>query len=130
MHHINVDVEKGLDLNILLEVADNLGIHEKQSSLVFLIKNMFECFIQRDALRVQINPLIFSKDHRFHAANCHIKIDPDASYRQQEIQTMYDHTQVAPLERAADQAQLRFVKMPGDIALISNGGALGMATMD
>lgn len=81
VHRINVDIEKGLDLNILLQVADNLGIHEKQSSLVFLIKNMWECFIQRDALRVQINPLIFSKDKRFHAANCHIKVDPDASYR-------------------------------------------------
>lgn len=43
---------------------------------------------------------------------------------------MYDHTQVAPLERAANQAGLRFVKMPGSIAVVSDGGALGMATMD
>jgi len=43
---------------------------------------------------------------------------------------MQDYTQVAPLERAADQAQLRFVKMPGNIGLISNGAALAMATMD
>jgi succinyl-CoA synthetase beta subunit len=49
---IFVDIEKGLDLQILLKVATNLGVHEKQSSLVFLIKNMWECFIQRDALRV------------------------------------------------------------------------------
>lgn len=45
IHKIYVDVVQGLDLNMLLKVADNLGIHGKQSSLVFLIKNMWECFI-------------------------------------------------------------------------------------
>ena len=43
---------------------------------------------------------------------------------------MCDHTQVSPLERAADQFGLRYVKMDGDIAVISNGGSLGLATMD
>lgn len=45
IYQIPIDMQKGLDLNMLLEVADNLGIHEKQSSLVFLIKNLWECFI-------------------------------------------------------------------------------------
>ena len=37
---------------------------------------------------------------------------------------------MTPIERAAEQAQLRFVKMNGDIGVISNGAALGMSTMD
>lgn len=44
-HRIFIDIEKGLDLNMLLKVAGDLGIQEKQSSLVFLIKNLWECFI-------------------------------------------------------------------------------------
>lgn len=67
---------------MLLKVADDLGIKDKQSSLVFLIKNMYEAFVQRDALRIEINPLIFGKDQKFYAANCQVKIDPDAIYRQ------------------------------------------------
>jgi succinyl-CoA synthetase beta subunit len=73
---------KGLDLISLLSVADNLGIHEKQSSLVFLIKNLWECFIQRDATRVRINPLVFTRDHKFYAANPLIRVDEAALYRQ------------------------------------------------
>jgi len=42
---IKVDVNKGLDLATLLNVAKDLGIAEQQSSLVFLIKNLYECFI-------------------------------------------------------------------------------------
>jgi hypothetical protein len=30
---------------MLLKVADDLGIKDKQSSLVFLIKNMYEAFV-------------------------------------------------------------------------------------
>lgn len=45
VHRIFIDIEKGLDLNMLLKVAGDLGIQEKQSSLVFLIKNLWECFI-------------------------------------------------------------------------------------
>jgi len=47
---------------MLLKVADDLGIKDKQSSLVFLIKNLYEAFVQRDGLRIEINPLIFGKD--------------------------------------------------------------------
>jgi succinyl-CoA synthetase beta subunit len=54
---------------------------------------MYEAFIQRDALRIEINPLIFGKDHKFYAANCQIKIDPDAVWRQQEVQAKEDLTQ-------------------------------------
>ena len=35
-----------------------------------------------------------------------------------------------PLERAADQAGLKFNRLDGNIAVISNGGSLGLATMD
>jgi succinyl-CoA synthetase beta subunit len=62
-------------------VADNLGMHEKQSSLVFLIKNLWECFVQRDALRIQLNPLIFSTDKKFYVGNCTFEGDDNASYR-------------------------------------------------
>ena len=46
---------------------------------------MYEAFIQRDALRIEINPLILARDKHFYAANCHIKIDEDAMFRQQEL---------------------------------------------
>lgn len=41
IHSFTVDIQKGLDLNTLLKVAENLDVKEKQSSLVFLVKNLF-----------------------------------------------------------------------------------------
>lgn len=90
IHKIYVNVEEGLDLATLLNVANNLGIADQQSSLVFLIKNLYECFIQRDCLRVQINPLVLTKEQEFRAANCHVFIDPDANFRQQEMTVIQD----------------------------------------
>ena len=45
----------------LLNVAKDLGMAEQQSTLVFLIKNLYECFIQRDAKKVMINPLVLTR---------------------------------------------------------------------
>lgn len=47
-----------MDMIALNQVAKDLGIHHKQSSLVFLIRNLFECFKQRDLLQLIVNPLI------------------------------------------------------------------------
>lgn len=85
IHKFWVDIKKGLDLQVLLTVAATLGINQKQSSLVFLIKNLWECFIQRDALKVEINPLVFANDGKLYAVNSFIRTDPAATYRQQEI---------------------------------------------
>jgi len=82
IHEIFIDVNEGLNMQSLLKVAGDLGVVNKQSFLIFLIKNMYEAFIQRDALRIEINPLIFARDQKFYAANCQIKIDPDAIFRQ------------------------------------------------
>lgn len=130
LYRIPIDVQEGLSYSKLLEVADNLGVHEKQSSLVFLLKNLWECFVQRDALTVQINPLIFSKDDKFYAAHCFVRTDPDASYRQQEIQSMRDYSQLHPMERATEQQGIKFIKTDGNIGVISNGAAMAQASMD
>lgn len=65
IHQFTVEIDKGLDLSVLMKVAEDLGISEKQSALAFLIKNMFECFVQRDAISISINPLIYDRDRNF-----------------------------------------------------------------
>ena len=110
IHKVYVDIQKDLKLNDLFAVADNLGIHEKQSTLAFFLKNLWECYKQKDAHRILINPLIYASDHRFYAANCQIKVDENSIFRQPEIAAMCDYSQVGVLERAAFQrAQLRYV---------------------
>jgi succinyl-CoA synthetase beta subunit len=46
IHTIPIDVRKGIDIINLMEVASNLNVSSsKQSYLVFLLKNLYECFI-------------------------------------------------------------------------------------
>ena len=75
-------MKHGLDMRQAAEVATSLGCdYEKISTMAFLLKNLYECFIQRDALSITINPLIMTKEGRFVASNIKVDIDPDALYR-------------------------------------------------
>ena len=59
---IFLDIERGVDLPLLSHVANELDISETRSQIVFLMKHLYDCFIQRDALLIEINPLVLTKD--------------------------------------------------------------------
>jgi succinyl-CoA synthetase beta subunit len=48
LYTIKPDLLKGLKLADLLEIGENLGIHEHQHKLLFVVRNMWELFIVRD----------------------------------------------------------------------------------
>lgn len=47
---------------MLAEVASEMGIGEKKSEMIFLLKHLYDCFIQRDAELIEINPLVYTRD--------------------------------------------------------------------
>ena len=57
IHKMHIDYQKGIDFVSLSKVAEKMGIKE-QSRISFMIKNLYECFLQRDALAITINPLV------------------------------------------------------------------------
>ena len=59
IHRIHIDYQKGIDFVNLSQVAEQLGIEER-SRASFMIKNLYECFLQRDCLTVAINPLVLT----------------------------------------------------------------------
>lgn len=44
-HRIYIDVSKGLSVSMLSEVANELGIGDKKSQMVFLLLHLYDCFI-------------------------------------------------------------------------------------
>lgn len=62
----------------LVKVAKDLGIQKKESALAFMIKNIYECFKQRDLLSITVNPLMIDKKENFTAGNVSIYMDPYA----------------------------------------------------
>ena len=80
-----------------------------------------------------INPLVWTKEGHFRAANPKISIDDNSLYRQSEMMNMFDMSQMNDLERIASFHELRYKKMnseEGNIGLITNGYGLSMASTD
>ena len=81
MNCIYVDVMKGVDMKLLLTVADTLGISQQKSQLTFILKHLYDLFMERDGEIVELAPLILSKDNQLIVSHAKIKIDESSLYR-------------------------------------------------
>lgn len=95
-----------------------------------LAQGLAKCFIDTDASLLEINPLVLTPDNDIVALDAKLSIDDNALFRQSEILSFYDPTQVSPQEAAAKEFDLAYIAMHGDIGCMVNGAGLAMATMD
>jgi succinyl-CoA synthetase beta subunit len=91
---------------------------------------LFRAFRRYDALIAEVNPLVVTADDALWAVDAVLEVDDSALFRHPEMPkdalARIDH----PIERAAKQIGVSYVDLDGDIAIISSGAGLGMATMD
>ncbi len=95
-----------------------------------LAQNLAKCFIDTDASLLEINPLVRTPHGDIVAIDAKLSVDDNALFRQSEILSYYDPTQVSPQEAAAKEFDLAYIAMHGDIGCMVNGAGLAMATMD
>ena len=88
------------------------------------------CFIDTDASLLEINPLVQTPQNELLALDAKLAIDDNALFRQKDIASLYDPSQVSPQESAAKEFDLTYISMHGDIGCMVNGAGLAMATMD
>lgn len=89
-----------------------------------------KAFIETDASMLEINPLIKTPEGDILALDAKLSVDDNALFRQSEILSYYDPTQVSPQEAAAKEFDLAYIAMHGTIGCMVNGAGLAMATMD
>jgi succinyl-CoA synthetase beta subunit len=97
---------------------------------VNLLQRLVWVFSALDATLVEINPLFLTKDGRFVAADAKIVIDDNALFRHPELAALRDELEDSEGERVAQNRQLNYIQMDGDIGLVANGAGLGLATLD
>ena len=78
---LQIDYAQGINLFAMKKIAEDLGCKNKASTLSFILKNIYECFIQRDCLSITINPLALTPKYDFRGIHCRIEIDDSAVYR-------------------------------------------------
>ena len=113
-----------------MKAADHLGIPGQRSQLVWLMKSLYDCFMDRDCDMVEINPLITTVEGQVMAADSKVTIDSNAAYRQKDLADQEDGTQLNQREAHAAKFDLNYIHIGGNIGCLVNGAGLAMSTMD
>ncbi len=96
-----------------------------------IVANAYRLFTELDCSLVEINPLVTTEDGQLMALDAKISIDDDALFRHRDLAAWRDTGQMDPLERAAAEFDLAYVKLEGGlVGCMVNGAGLAMATMD
>lgn len=96
-----------------------------------LVSNAYRLFTEKDCSLVEINPLVLTESGELIALDAKVSIEDDALFRHPDLAEMSDPDQMDPLERAASDYHLAYVKLEGGrVGCMVNGAGLAMATMD
>ncbi|MFJ4871052.1 ADP-forming succinate--CoA ligase subunit beta [Streptomyces sp. NPDC088757] len=95
-----------------------------------VLVTLWDTFVAEDALLVEVNPLVKTKDGRILALDGKVSLDENADFRQPEHEALEDKAAANPLEAAAKAKGLNYVKLDGEVGIIGNGAGLVMSTLD
>jgi succinyl-CoA synthetase beta subunit len=129
---IAVDPLTGVDLAKAREIVDaaNFPVDIKDQVADVLVA-LWGVFTAEDATLVEVNPLVKTGDGRILALDAKVTLDDNASFRHPEVFQAYaDKHAVDPLEARANEKDLNYVKLDGEVGIIGNGAGLVMSTLD
>ncbi|MGR3808526.1 succinyl-CoA synthetase (ADP-forming) beta subunit [Pasteurella testudinis DSM 23072] len=113
------------------QLAFKLGLkgdQVKQFSHIFT--QLAKLFVEKDLALVEVNPLVILDNDQLLCLDAKIVTDSNAAYRHPDLQAMQDPSQEDPREALAEQWQLNYVALDGNIGCMVNGAGLAMGTMD
>ncbi|MFF8014921.1 ADP-forming succinate--CoA ligase subunit beta [Streptomyces sp. NPDC007929] len=123
---IPVDPAEGVTSAKATEIADAAGLPPQA---VDVLVRLWEVLVREDAVLVEVNPLVRTKEGRILALDGKVTLDDNARFRQARWgaeDTGHDD----PLEAAAAAKGLNYVKLDGEVGIIGNGAGLVMSTLD
>ncbi len=95
-----------------------------------MLGKLYEAFVAEDAVLVEVNPLLITKDRQVVALDSKVTIDGNALYRHKDTAEMRNPSDEDPQEQMARERGLTFVKLDGNIGILGNGAGLVMSTLD
>ena len=95
-----------------------------------LLSKLYDAFVGEDAMLVEVNPLIVTKDRKVAALDAKVTLDDNAAYRHPGHADLLDRAAEDPQEAMARERGLTYVKLDGDIGILGNGAGLVMSTLD
>ncbi|MEU0724602.1 ADP-forming succinate--CoA ligase subunit beta [Streptomyces sp. NPDC006140] len=123
---IPVDPADGVTSAKAGEIAEAAGVPPQT---VDVLVRLWEVLVREDALLVEVNPLVRTRQGRIVALDGKVTLDDNARFRQ----TRWGADDVEhddSLEAAAAAKGLNYVKLDGEVGIIGNGAGLVMSTLD
>ncbi len=122
-----VDVSIGLQDFMTREICRKMGVSGTlQKEFLKLLPKLYKMFRELDAELVEINPLALTPGGLI-AADAKVTIDDDALYRHSQLPRVKEKTD---LELKAEELDIAYVELEGNIAVMANGAGITMATLD
>ncbi|MGX1680837.1 ADP-forming succinate--CoA ligase subunit beta [Streptomyces althioticus] len=123
---VPVDPAEGVTPAVAARIADAAGLPART---VDVLVRLWDVLVREDALLVEVNPLVSTRDGQIMALDGKVTLDDNARFRQARWGDEADAGQ-DPLETAAAAKGLNYVKLDGEVGIIGNGAGLVMSTLD
>ncbi len=126
-----VDPNVGLRDYQIRDLGYQLGFAAEQvKKFVPFVRGLFDLYLAKDCSQIEINPLVLTTEGDFFALDGKLNFDDNALYRHPEIAALRDPDEEDARERAANEIDLAYVGLDGNIGCMVNGAGLAMATLD
>jgi len=126
-----IDPVTGIQAFQTRRIAFNLGLSGQAfKEMCKFAAALYTAYQKSDASLFEINPVFKTSDNHIMAADAKVNIDDNALFRHPDYAAMRDLTEEDPAEIEADEYNLNFIKLDGNVGCMVNGAGLAMATMD
>ena len=126
-----VDPVVGLQAFQCRQLFFGLGLDNSlMRPFVTIMMGLYQLFVDEDLGLLEINPLVVTKQNTMLCLDAKINLDDNALYRHPKLRDMRDASQEDERENQAQQWDLNYISLDGDIGCMVNGAGLAMATMD
>jgi len=128
---VEVDPIVGIDEAKAREIVDAAGFDDDvKDEIARVVQRLWDVYRDEDATLVEVNPLVKTEDGAVVAVDGKVSLDDNASFRHPGHEQLEDKAAADPLEAAAKEKGLNYVKLDGEVGIIGNGAGLVMSTLD
>ena len=128
---IEINPGEGLSLEKAREIARAARFPDELVEKVAMVfVKLYSVFTDEDATLVEVNPLVLTGAGDIIALDGKVTLDENAAFRHPEHEALEDKSATDPLEVKAQEYDLNYVKLDGEVGIIGNGAGLVMSTLD
>jgi succinyl-CoA synthetase beta subunit len=128
---IRVDALEGCTPEKAAEIVAAARFPEAVAAQVtHILERLWRVLVEEDATLVEVNPLALTPTGEVLALDGKVTLDGNAHYRHASHADFVDRDNTDPIELRAQEFDLNYVKLHGEVGIVGNGAGLVMSTLD